>query len=102
VTLYPRGVSVTPASLSLGFDPMTRKKTDPPAARPDAAADPSGTETIRVPIDLADMIRQICAHYRQVHGRKIKATDYLNQALRERVQRDHAEIMAKVGRKPAP
>ncbi len=53
------------------------------------------TVTMRVRRDLARMIRTICDN--STRGTKgMKVVDYLDDALRERVERDHAAVVQRL------
>jgi hypothetical protein len=63
---------------------------------PKGSDEQPGTENTRIFVDLLDKARIICAHTRLPSGKRLKLTDYLDSLLRERITRDHDQVMKRL------
>lgn len=73
--------------------PMSRK------ARPSEDQQPT-SETVRVAVDLMELLREICFNSRDGRGRRPKITAVVDEMLRPAVTRRHREVMEKAKKKP--
>ena len=53
------------------------------------------TVTMRMRQDLARMIRTICDNTNR-GGKRLRAVDYLDEIIRERVEQDHSDLVARL------
>ncbi len=61
----------------------------------DVEANDLDTVTVRIRRDLARMLKTICAN--TTRGTKtLKVVDYLEELLRDRVEQDHAAVLARL------
>jgi hypothetical protein len=53
------------------------------------------TVTVRIRRDLARMLKTICANTTR-SGKSLKAVDYLEELLRERIEQDYTDVLARL------
>lgn len=56
------------------------------------------TTTARVFEDIAEMVRVICTHTKEGSGKHLRALDYIDSILREKVTRDYAAVMKRIAK----